>query len=500
MRKTCISFLLFLSMAAAFGQETCHIVSDRSHYTAGERLFCAVTALSGTGSSVSSLSGVAYVGLYSAEGLESGAKVELIDGHGGGEMMLPKTLPTGNYLLVAWTKAGGQCDQARVISVYNTGSNLRTGQVEIVSGIETGSLSVVTEESDRADIMFDESATVSVSLIRDCGLPEYLPIACGRIVAPGNAEPDGETISVRISGNENYEGLEAFLAVPGSDELYSAPIGRDGIVCFKSQNIHGHKDVAFVIGKDDQVGNYEISLEQPFAASLNLAVPPMLLSESLEDRIAELGNTGLDTLSDVFPTRKPAFLYGDKEIRFSYILDDYTRFPTMRETFIEFVSDIRARKEDGKTDIRVRFRDNSGANYLFDRKRSLTLLDGVPVFNQQLIYDYDPALVKRIDVYRGVYFMGNNFFRGIANFVTFEGTLPGFVFGSDVKILEFDGVSPVRSYGAGHETLYWNPLVRLEAGQPLQISLPEGAEGQFILNVEGFTDSGKAVHRRIILK
>ena len=141
----------------------------------------------------------------------------------------------------------------------------------------------------------------------------------------------------------------------------------------------------------------------------------------------------------------------------------------------------------------VRFREDVNAPFKFDRGRSLTMLDGVPIFKQQLIYDYDPSLVERIDVYRNVFFLGANYFRGIANFVTFKKDLPGFTFGGDIKILGFDGISTPRAYGGGHETLYWNPIVSLDAGQRLDISLPESAYGSYILTIEGFTLSGKHI-------
>ena len=497
MKKFIIFFCLFLSASIAFGQERCHIVTDRFHYIAGERLFCSVTALSESGSGISEQSGVAYAALYSAEGLAASSRIELIDGRGGGEMTLPKTLPTGNYLLAAWTKASGLCDRIRVISVYNPATTARTGDVVIEE--EYAPAQAEARKHSSAEISLDENAHLSVALVRDCGLPQYEALPGGRIAAAGLDEPEGEIISVRISGNENYEGLEAFLAVPGSNQLYPAPIEKNGTVRFHTENIHGNQDVAFVIGKNDEVGKYTLSLVQPFPEAIGLEIPAMRLSLSMKPLIAELGNSVVETLDIVFPERKPSSLYADKSTSFSYILDDYTRFPTMRETITEFVSDIRARRDNGEVDLRVRYIEDMNGYSRYDKKRSLIMLDGVPIFKQQLIYEYDPTLVERIDIYRGIYVMGNNYFRGMANFVTFEKTLPAFSFGDDVKILEIDGVSPVHAYSGGHETLYWNPLVELETGQKLEISLPETAEGRYILTVEGFTDSGKAVCEKFLL-
>ncbi len=480
-----IALLTALSLAA---QERCHIVADRSHYSAGETVFCSVTALLDTGG-ISDASGVCYAGLYSAEGLAASAKFELIGGRGGGEISLPASLPTGNYLLVAWTGAGKTSDVVPVISVYNPSTTARTGDVVVESdytplrGNGPASTSYVPPDP----------VTVSVSLVRDNGFPSYSAPGPLRVETPSKAEPDGETVAFRLTGDRDYCGMQAFIAVPGTTQLYVATVPADGMISFDTGNIPGHKDIAFVIGKDDDVGSYAVELISPFPSAISAQAPALRISPSMGSIIPTLGNGRPDTLSIGFPARKRGTLYFASDTQFSYILDDYTRFPTMKETLTEFVTDIRPRLRDDKVELQVRFRENVNDYFKFDRGRSMTLLDGVPIFRQKLIYEYDPALVERIDVYRNIFFMGTNFFQGIADFVTFKKNLPGFTFGGDIKILEFDGVSPVRAYAGGHQTLYWNPIVELDAGQSLDIALPEGASGDFILTIEGFTKSGKPV-------
>ena len=489
-----IAFVILLGCAVtAWGQERCHIAADRSHYRAGETVHYAVTALDEGG--ISDQSSIAYVGLYAAEGLAASAKAELIEGRGGGELALPATLPTGNYLLLAWTKAGMCYDNARILSIYNPSTTRRSGAVTIAETLPEVPLTPAV--GAEYTLRLDEAATVSVSLVRDNGLPEPSALENGGTV-PGSPEVEtfGEIVTLQIAGDQDYAGLEAFIAVPGSDQFYPATIEKDGTARFQTENLRGHQDVAFVIGKDEAVGNYTLTLQSPFPAAIGAEIPALTLAPAMRPSLATLGDTSLDTLDVTFPAHKSASLYGDIETHFSYILDDYNRFQTMRETLVEFVSDIRARRENGKTELRVRYREDVGGNFHFDKGRSLTLLDGVPVFQQQLLYDYDPALVERIDVYRGIYFLGNNYFSGIANFVTFGRDLPGFTFGGDVKILEFDGVSPVRAYSGGHETRYWHPMVPLEAGEPLHVVLPDAATGDFILTIEGFTASGQAIRVR----
>ena len=49
------------------------------------------------------------------------------------------------------------------------------------------------------------------------------------------------------------------------------------------------------------------------------------------------------------------------------------------------------------------------------------MIDGVPVFDHELFMNYDPALVKAVEVYPSVYSFGDRSYEGGANFVTFKG-------------------------------------------------------------------------------
>ena len=127
-------------------------------------------------------------------------------------------------------------------------------------------------------------------------------------------------------------------------------------------------------------------------------------------------------------------------------------------------------------------------------------MDGVPVFNHSLVYNLDPALVKRVDVYPFYCTFGQAMYSGVANFVTFKGDLGGIRFGDNVRILDYEGVAtPVafvpsesHRYPGERETLLWQPLVELSAGQELVLPLLKADEG-LVLVVEGLTAEGKPV-------
>ena len=197
------------------------------------------------------------------------------------------------------------------------------------------------------------------------------------------------------------------------------------------------------------------------------------------------------------PARQLVFL-ADRCNR--YILDDYTRFATLREVFVEYLADIRTRGRGEDLELQVRSFAREGGALGFRDLPSLILVDGVPVFNHSLVYNLDPSLVKRVDVYPFYCTFGRSMYSGVANFVTFKGDLGGIRFGDNVRILDYEGVAtPVafvpsesHRYPGERETLLWQPLVELSAGKELVLPLLKADEG-LVLVVEGLTAEGKPV-------
>ena len=97
-----IAVLLFLSIALtlqAADFERIYLSTDRSAYVAGDLVWCSAFSLGGTPVH----SGVVYVELFSTDGTAAQSKIAMNGGRGSGLIVLPASLPTGNYLLCAYT-------------------------------------------------------------------------------------------------------------------------------------------------------------------------------------------------------------------------------------------------------------------------------------------------------------------------------------------------------------------------------------------------------------
>ena len=552
MKKIALILAVLLS-AAGFAQERVvertYVSTDRDVYVAGERIWYSAFCLDATKGTFSPISNVAYVELHDGETMVASGKVALVDGRGAGQLLLPAALPTGNYRLVAYTaqnKAERGYDYtglaSKTISVFNvfSGERVKDG-VDVVSegtyeGLRSRFRSGMTKPESLEVSWSDgsltltnrggQAATLSLSVTHDDGIlsndnPTIADfMAQARKVGPRQfdnsivPEYEGEIIRGHITGFSEamipeLVGKFAFISTPSrASDVYASVIDDEGKVAFYTGNIYGNQEYICEIEGINPSLNCFIELESPFVNApvapteklpLSPAIEEALLSRSVAMQI-ERQFTG-DTLLDPLAVRNPG-LFGEDEI--VYILDDYTRFTTMEEVLIEFVQELRARRRsDGSREIQVRL--NDGTIWSFSSLPSLMMIDGVPVFDQEKILQYDPLLVQEIRIYPRTYFIGKRSFDGIANFVTYKHNLPGFQFGNNVRVVDYQGVSlPTAFTGASlvgkddypdyRQTIFWHPLLTLAPGQTLVIpcKMPDYT-GRFKVSAEGLAADGTPV-------
>ncbi|MBQ7639481.1 MAG: hypothetical protein IJS91_00610 [Bacteroidales bacterium] len=565
MRKTLILLLLLASATFVRAQgplvERTFVTTDRDVYLAGETVWCSAFCVDAATGVLSPLSGTAFLELHSARGRVLEAKVALSDGRGGGSIALPQSLPTGNYRLVAYTsqnrnEQGYQFDGlcSKTLSVYNIFSRERIEEsVQVVESLpvapaasaDEGDLTLTLPETFRSGSAFSlqiespAAATVSVSVSHADGLPGNANPTIGAFLGalPTVGTPafhrsvlpdyEGEIIRGRIVGfnPESQAALTdkyAFLSAPGNlSDIYASEIDSVGGIVFYTGNIYGQKELITEIEGIDPKLNCHIELESPFVAEGVTPPAPLQLCAGVAEILATRAATMqierrfmADTLQEYLP-RRDNVLFEDN-VGHRYHLDYYTRFPVMKEIFIEFVHEVTVRERGGVRTFHVAIQDG-GSDPRYARQRALVLLDGVPVFDHGKICDYDPLLVENIDIYPYIYFIGGRQFDGIVNFVTYKRNLPSMKFGNNVRVVNYQGVSYPTAYRRAlqpedaapatypdyRQTAYWHPLVRLTAGKALSLEglLPD-YPGDFVVTVEGMTADGRPLRaeRRFSVK
>ena len=560
-----ILFCAFLMLAAGFSAaaglvERTYVCTDRHSYVAGEDVFCSVFCFDGGSGSLSDFSSVAYVELISPEGSAVRVKMALQDGRGAGRLRLPSTLPTGNYRLIAYTALNRNEEDmdyfrgSRVISVYNTLSASRQESVvlDAASAAVAGkdhSYGAAVEGKDRpygaaapagleleqrGDSLFlrnsgTECLDFCLSLsISDAlpdpegpGLADFLEARSGdRTTLRTDAklsipEYEGEIVSIRVPAM--YSGVTAVLSGPGlRNDIYSSTVDSTGLVSFYTGNIYGDRDLVFELNSRDVNDDFSLEVLSPFASPeldrdgvpelhLNGSVAEDLKRRSVAMQIGR--HFGIDEYMDSLQLRPDLLFKGGAMT--VYEMDDYTRFPTMRETIVEYVREVHIRRQDGEPVLKLVPGKSFESYSSMLGGNALVLVDGVPVSEHGRVLDLNPALLRRICIYPYDVSTGSCIYSGVVNFISFRGDMAGLQFPGRVRILDFHGVTFPVTVGAAKEdslspdyryTRIWQPLLHLEAGEELALPLGKCGAEELRLELEGVVGRSVAFSTAALLK
>ena len=192
--------------------------------------------------------------------------------------------------------------------------------------------------------------------------------------------------------------VTAYVSVPGRVfEFRTAVSDSMGNVVFLVKNYPSARQLVF---------QTNILTDSNVVFELNDPIAEKFVAEPYPTRIKEVG----DTL--------PFFGKSDKD----YLLDDYVRFPTMEEVLREFVAEVRVRRQRDRYRLEV-----LNVPYkLFFENEPLILLDGVPVFDTDILLAIDPLKIRNIQVVAKKYYFGSKVLSGIVSFTSYDGDLAGY--------------------------------------------------------------------------
>ena len=413
----------------------------------------------------------------------------------------------------ASTPAGTHTTGTHSSSTYNAGTQPAAGALSITCHRSAeGYLEVVLTNNSAAP------ADLSLSLSNRDGIipPDNTSIGAfmGAAASAAQAaaelpEYEGEIIRGRIAGAttdeiEGLKGRSAFISVPTEkSDLYSSVVDNDGMIKFVTNNIYGTKEMVCEI-EDNDLARCHIELISPFVSPKLKGIPALQMAPSIKEDLQRRGlsvqlcrSFSADTLASLMPIRENPLIPSYDAIE--YKLDDYKRFPVMRELFIEFINEIKVRKVDGKEQLKVKTHLEERVS-LFDKNNSLIMVDGIPVFDHSQVIEYDPLLVESVVVYPYKYYTGWRSFCGMANFVTYKKNLPGIKFNDGVRVVQFKGCSYPMAFTCQEigedfpdyrELLYWHPQIKLPAGESssIKVKIPANVK-EIRICAEGMMENG----------
>ena len=534
---------------AAVPVERIYVSTDRDVYIAGDAVWCSLTSLDENGR-FSNESAVSYLELVSSSGTVCTAKIGLLEGRGAGSFRIPVTVPTGTYRLVAYTAVNADEEGtpwmagSRLLTIFNTTSSIRIPDgVEILdenayeaqerpSTAPEGKLQLSTRThlqkgASTALVLSNAGPKASISLSvyhEDDLLPaarENTPesflkaLPAGLRLKPGTnpiTEFDGEIVTARVRGammenEDNY--AEATLSTAGDPS--SVYIGRaDGtdLIRYYTSNIYGNREIVCEVSLLDKEGGY-IDFESPFVRADAGTLPELRLSPSQRQDLVSRKSAlraekslRIDTLTTYMTHRKDLLL---ESVNFRrYHLDDYTRFPSVREILVEFIPELVIRRVKDRWVLQLVISD--AVQSRFERTNNiLVMMDGVILSDLNTLLEFDAMLLEDVDIYLQSFVCGKVPFHGMVNFISKKNYVTALQFPANVRVVDFQGVAYPVAYdgtvpeGEGQDLrqlLYWHPILNLEANSDYRIELhAPGYAGRFKAVAEGFTEDGKPIYQ-----
>ena len=549
MKHHTLLFFLICCLANTFvyGQtnERIYMQTDKQLYLSGEILWLKLYTTDSEGR-LMDCSKIGYVELLNSSIPEVQIKVDIRDGVGAGWMELPVMLPTGYYRMIAYTRfmrnEGENVFFEKMIAVVNpyhqgyelyadetipsfsfqsidkydsslelsldkpTYSSRNKGKLSIKGlpaenislGISIAGVDPVLEENATVDVWKRQLPAKSASIVGGKYLPEYEgPIIDGVLIdlETGNPTSGVQTISL--------------LSFPGNEiQLFAGQHSTGGDVTFYAQCITGKQELT-TTAIAPQGKKYRVDVQPPYAIHTPVDIPGFKPDSTWKDylmeryravQVAQIYHTGL--LSSI----KEIPLCSNIRPQTRYILDDYTRFKTMSEIFIEFIANARIRRTNEGNRFSI-----SNANSENYSTNMLVMLDNIPVADHELMVNYNPLLIKTIDLYFGQYFFGRHCFDGIISFHSYNNDYPGIKFGENTQIFDYEGAQPYRYFNTPQydaentasplpdyrHTLLWQPDVQTNGQRELIIPFTTSdMKGRYVITIEGIGENGAVIHAK----
>ncbi len=349
---------------------------------------------------------------------------------------------------------------------------------------------------------------------QDCSMSSFLnslsSIKDPVIIGNRPLDYDGEIISAHVKGEIAMEegfSIATLSSAGAPSNLYIGITGNDK-VSFMTNNIYGDREIVCEVSSLDKKEGV-IEIDSPFIYPKSGTLPKLFLNKDqygdLTSRKVALRSEAsirLDTIATMLRHREDLLL--ESSPLQHYHLDDYTRFPSVKEVIVEIIPILKLQREKGKYHLRLTVSDVTD-NYRTRVGNLLVMMDGVVLSDLDNLLDFDAMLIEDVDIYSQAIVCGKVSFSGIVNFVTKKNYVTALTFPANVRVVDFKGVSyPVAYYGTKPEglevdrrqVLYWDPAVRIAQGgqHRFQIHAP-GYSGKFRAVAEGVASDGTPIHQ-----
>ncbi len=534
--------------------EKIYVHKNASVLLTGEYLYFSIFCINTENNEFSTFSKVAYIDLVDqSKQVVLHQKVLLSQGTGQGDFFIPTSLKSGSYKLIVYTKwmqnnRSEKFNQSNLIiinpylavqpnasnvinkknnkirlnnttsygvkvatdkNVYKKREKVSLNIQPITKSNKLSRISISVRRIDSLDLLVNDT-TSSYNFINKTNNKESL-------VNPLKFYPEnkGAILEGKLIKKESNEGSgfkDIAISVPGNVDFFKmvkTNFNGDFRIDFNSyfdgnlallQLVSDKKDKkdSIVLTKDYRPSYKNLTFEK-FSITPNLKQE--LINRSIYNQI-ESNYFTVKPDSIITPIPQKPFYYKEKAIIIK--LDDYRRFATLKETFLEVVDPVYVKRINGEITFNIRRPED----YLYENLKPLVLLDGVLIQDYNWLLNFNAYRVDNIRIIKKNIVLGPKNFKGI---IAIETTKKDVDFAKELPdIIPYKIEKPLlpkKYFQQNYDTaskkleripdyriqLLWKPRMYLSKSAVTLPFYTSDSEGTYKVVVEGFTNTGKPI-------
>lgn len=326
-------------------------------------------------------------------------------------------------------------------------------------------------------------------------------------------EVEGPIIRASISFKNNSlpaKQVLTYFSVPGNPFYFASSKSNDkGELLFNLKSDIGANE-AIVQAQPSLASAYKISIVDPFESkfsqgfkkpyTISNQYKTNLLKRSIASQVENIYDKSLIDNPSKYTLPYTLAFFGKPSS--TYYLDAYTRFTSMEELTQEYVKEVKLKKKGNDFSIVLW---NHKYN-MFNQTAPFMMIDGVPIFNTNKLFTFDPLKIKKIDILTQSNLTGSMFNNGVINYTTYNGDLANFPIDENALVIEYIGAQATKQfYSPSYATiqsknssmpdlrtvLHWEPKINVNNLEEKQISFYSAdLKGKYAIVVQGLSENG----------
>lgn len=549
-------------------QEKIFVHHNTTFLLTGEYLYYKVYCISANTNNLSDISKIAYVELVGTDKISVFKhKIKLNNGLGQGDFLIPTRIPSGNYKLIAYTQwmKNSQKNQffqsdISIINPFqeNQSSILEKNQPVTIQNLnhnientENNNISSDSEGNDYLDInlnansfknrekvvltikslknnLSDGNYSISVRKIDTLQIPirpttnTYLSLYPQKISSNSTTntaiylpELRGELISGKLFYKDTKlaaSNTKVALSIQGKQSIFKIATTNDlGIFYFNVQEEYDNP-YAIIQVVNNEKNNFNIMMDGHSSINYenldfyNLKITPetkdYILKRSIYNQIENVYSIIKSNIIKSIDSVSPFYNSKAKV----YYLDDYTRFPTIKETVVEIIKEVYIKQRKENSTFHVRLYNQLSKSDL----STLVLVDGILIQNHNELFKLNARNVEKISILNDEYMLDSMVFDGVISIQTFLGDYQADPLGIYIEKLPLFTPLVIKNYYNQiydnskksdripdyRSQLLWVPNFNLNTNEDSLFFFTSDNNGDYEICLEGFTKEGKPISLR----